>query len=102
MQTYPKKKLELIIEKPITQRLLAILNDLDVTGYTVLPAIAGRGQDGTWEVGQITDASHMVQILCVLDEAKLEEVLSATFEALKPQVGIVYVSDVQVVRKEHF
>lgn len=102
MQTHPKKKLELIVEKPITNRLLEILDRLGVTGYTVLPAIAGRGQDGTWEEGQITAAAHMVQIICVVDEAKLEEVLSTTFEALKPQIGIVYVSDVSVVRDEHF
>lgn len=102
MQTHPKKKLELIVEKPITHRLLEILDNLGVTGYTVLPAIAGRGQDGAWEEGQITTVSHMVQIICVVDEAKLEEVLSACFEALKPQIGIVYVSDVSVVRDEHF
>ena len=102
MQTHPKKKLELIVEKPITQRLLDLLDGMDVTGYTVLPAIAGRGQDGAWEEGQITAASHMVQIVCVLDEAKLEEVLPAAFEALRPQIGIVYVSDVAVVREAHF
>ncbi len=102
MQTHPKKKLELIVEKPITQRLLDILDRLNVTGYTVLPAIAGRGQEGVWEEGQITSASHMVQIVCVLDAEKLEEVLPATFEALKPQIGIVYVSDVAVVREAHF
>ncbi|HAJ21764.1 MAG TPA: transcriptional regulator, partial [Rhodospirillaceae bacterium] len=38
-QTYPKKRLSIIIEAPFLNRLLDLLDGLDVPGYTALPAL---------------------------------------------------------------
>jgi nitrogen regulatory protein PII len=56
LPTHAKKKLEIIIEAPMLNRLLDLLDRLAVTGYTVVPAIAGRGRDGSWREGNLTDA----------------------------------------------
>ena len=42
-QTYPKKRLSIIIEAPYLSRLLEKLDGLDVPGYTVLPGARRQG-----------------------------------------------------------
>jgi PII-like signaling protein len=102
MQTHPKKKLEIIIEAPLLNRLLDKLERLNVSGYTVVPAIAGKGSGGAWREGQLTQAGHMVMVICITSEERIPEVLKPVYEVLARHIGIVTVSDVQVIRADHF
>jgi PII-like signaling protein len=102
MQTHPKKKLEIIIEAPLLNRLLDKLEKLGVSGYTVVPAIAGKGSGGAWREGQLTQAGHMVMVICVTSEERVEAVLGPVYEVLARHIGIVTVTDVQVIRADHF
>ncbi len=103
METFPKKRIEIMVETPLMGRVIDILDDLGVSGYTVMPAIAGRGQDGPWHRdGQVGRVGSVVQILCIVDESKEHDVLDPLFRLVSRQIGIVTVSDVRVVRAEYF
>ena len=103
LSTYPKKRLDIIVEAPIMNRLLDLLDRLAVTGYTVIPALAGRGREGSWRrAGLVSDAGQMVAVICVLDDSRIAEVLEPVYRLVSRQIGIVTVSDVEVVRREHF
>ncbi len=103
MQTFVKKRLEIVIEHPARKGLCAILNAQKVTGYSVLPVISGSGQHGPWEeAGQVTSAEGMVMVICIVDPAQAERVLAAVYEFVLPRKAILTLSDVQVVRGERF
>jgi nitrogen regulatory protein PII len=102
LPTHAKKRIEIIIEAPMLARLLDLLDRLAVTGYTVVPAIAGRGREGSWREGQLTEAGRMVMVVCITDGARMQAVLDPVYKLLARQIGIVSVADVQVVRKDHF
>lgn len=103
LQTYAKKRLSIIIEAPFLNRLLELLDDLDVPGYTALPALAGKGKSGSWRRDSLSsDAGRMVQVLVVLDAEKVPVVLRAVKAVLDRQIGIVSLSDVEVLRPELF
>lgn len=103
MQTYPKKRIDIMVEAPLMQRVLNLLDQQGVSGYTVLSALAGRGQDGAWHRdGVVGRAGALVTIFCILDEARVDEVLEPLFKLVSRQIGIVTVSDVQVIRPTHF
>lgn len=103
MQTYPKKRIDIMVEAPLLARVVGMLDDLKVTGYTVVPAIAGRGQDGTWHRdGLVGRVGAVVMIFCILDESRVDDVLEPLFKLVSRQIGIVTVSDVQVIRSDHF
>lgn len=103
METYPKKLLSIIIEAPFLNRLLDLLDDLEVPGYTALPALAGRGGRGAWRRDSLSsDAGRMVQVLIVLDQEKVPPVLTAVRKVLDRQMGIVTISDVEVLRPDKF
>lgn len=103
METHLKKRIEIIVEAPMLGRVLDLLDRLAVTGYTVFPAIAGRGHGGSWRSeGTISEAERVVMIVCVTSAAKVETVLEPVYQMLARQIGIVTVSDCQVVRADHF
>ncbi len=103
METFPKKRIEIMVETPLMSRVIDILDDLGVSGYTVIPAIAGRGQDGPWHRdGQVGRVGSVVQIVCIVDASKENDVLEPLFRLVSRQIGIVTVSDVRVVRAEYF
>lgn len=103
MQTHLKKRLEIILEAPALNRLLDVLDRNEVSGYTVLPALAGRGRQGRWSRdGLVGTTGQMVVVVCVTSEHRVEAVLAAVRKLLVRQIGIVTISDVQVLRAEHF
>lgn len=103
LATHRKKRIEVIIETPVLSRLLDDLDRLSVTGYTVLPALAGRGRTGSWRRDDaVNPAGQMVCVVCITDQQKVESVLGAVHGLLSRQIGIVSVSDVEVIRQEHF
>ena len=103
MKTHPKKRIDIMIESPLLARLTGLLDELDVSGYTVLPALAGKGDDGAWHRdGVIGQAGSLSLVFCILDAERVETVLDPVFELVKGQIGIATVSDVEVIRPEYF
>jgi nitrogen regulatory protein PII len=103
MKTFPKKRIDIVVEAPVVGRLLAKLDELGVHGYTVVAASAGRGDEGTWtREGMVGEAGRMMLIFSIMDASRVDAVLDAVFKLVERQIGIVTVSDVEVVRPDHF
>lgn len=103
MQSHHKKRIDIMIEQPLLRRMLELLDDSGVKGYTVLPVLAGKGVDGAWHVdGTVGRAGSLALIFCIVDEARINEVLDPVFSLVQKQIGIVTISDVAVIRKEQF
>jgi nitrogen regulatory protein PII len=92
MEMHSKKRIEILLEAPAQKRLTDLLDRLDVTGYTVLPVIGGRGHHGVWSRdGLPSAAGAMVSVAIIVAEEKLDEVLEPVFEAsTKPSCGPSY------------
>ena len=103
METFSKKRIEIMVEAPLVNRIIAILDEQGVSGYTVMPALAGRGKDGVWHRdGQVGRVGSVVQVWCIVDESREQAILEPLFRLVSRQIGIVTITDVQVVRAENF
>lgn len=103
MEMFDKKRLELIIESPAQKRAGRVLSEAGVTGYTVLPAMAGYGGTVQWTRGTDISASRdMVVFICIMDAGRLELVVERLGGLLGQHIGVLSVSDVKVVRKDLF
>ena len=104
MKTHTKKRVEIIVEAPVLNRLLDGLNSTPATGYTVVPALAGKGMGGgAWRgEGLAGAAGGMVVVICIVDPAHVDAVLDTVYAIVSRQIGIVSVSDVEVIRADHF
>lgn len=103
MQTHQAKRVAIIIESVMEDRLTAALREAGVTGYTVLPVLGGSGRSGAWSrEGQVSRAGGMVQVVCIIRPDRLDALLDAAFQVVERHIGVVSVSDCEVLRAERF
>jgi nitrogen regulatory protein PII len=100
---HAKKRIEIFVEAPALQQVTEALDRAAVQGYTVVEATAGRGHTGSWRLDDsFNNATNVLVVVCILDAAKVDDVVSSVFEIVRRQIGVLTVSDVMVVRPEHF
>ncbi|MEM9938353.1 MAG: DUF190 domain-containing protein [Pseudomonadota bacterium] len=100
---YQRKRIELIIEKMAYKRAARIFEACGMTGYTVLPALAGYGGGNRWSRDtDISATRDMVVIISIGDVARVTETMSQLEDLLGDHIGVVTVSDVEVLRPERF
>ena len=103
MQIHEAKRVEITIEAVMQSRLTDALTEAGVTGYTVLPVLGGSGRSGTWSrSGQVSRASGMVQVICIIRPERLDPLLDAAFSVVDRHIGVVCVTDCDVLRAERF
>lgn len=103
METFAKKRLEAFVEAPVLHRFIAILEEEGVSGYSVMPVVSGSGTDGKWSrEGSVTAAGQMVAVICIVSEEALKPLLDKAFAMLSRHMGIVSVSDCEVMRPDRF
>ena len=102
MQTHDAKRVEIIIEAPMEDRLTDALTAAGVTGFTVLPVLGGSGRSGQWTRDGQIGRSGMVAVVCLIAPERLDGLLDAVFAVVQRHIGVVSVSDVQVIRPTRF
>jgi nitrogen regulatory protein PII len=102
MEMHAAKRVEIIIEAVMEARLTAALRGAGVSGYTVLPVMGGAGRSGEWSrEGQVGRAG-MVAVVCLIRPERLDGLLKAAFAVVERHIGVVSISDAQVLRAERF
>lgn len=103
MNTHKAKRVEIIIEAPVERRLASALIEAGVTGFTVLPVLGGSGRSGRWSrEGQVSRAGGMVAVICLVRPDRLDSLLEAAFSVVERHIGVVSVTDAEVLRAERF
>jgi PII-like signaling protein len=100
---HKKRRLELIIERMAWKRAGRILEEAGMTGYTALPAFAGFGGGSRWQRDtDISGSRDMVVMVAIGDEATVTKALEDLQRLLESHIGVLNVSDVDVMRPELF
>jgi nitrogen regulatory protein PII len=103
MKTHLAKRVEITIEAIMQSRLTEALRKAGVTGYTILPVLGGSGRSGDWDrSGEISRASGMVQVVCIIRPERLDALLDAAFAVVEKHIGVVSIVDCEVLRAERF
>jgi nitrogen regulatory protein PII len=103
METHTAKRVEIVIEAPLERRLTEALTGAGVTGFTVLPVLGGSGRSGRWSrEGQVGRVGGMVAVICLIRPDRLDGLLKAAFAVVETHIGVVSVSDCEVLRAERF
>lgn len=98
-----KHRIELIIERMAYKRACRLLEAAGMTGYTVLPALAGYGGGNRWQRdSDISMARDMVVIVSVGDEERVTAAIAQIESLLGSHIGVVNISEVRVLRDERF
>jgi nitrogen regulatory protein PII len=103
MQTHKAKRIAIIIENMMQSRLTDVMEQAGVTGYSILPVMGGSGRSGRWNRDdQVSRAGGMVQVVCIVRPERVDSLLEAVFSVVERHIGVVSVSDCEVLRAERF
>ena len=102
MQTHRAKRVEIIIEAPMQGRLTVALEQAGVTGFTVLPVLGGSGRSGQWSREGQVGRSGMVAVICIVRPERVDALLDAAFRVVERHIGVVSLTDCEVLRAERF
>lgn len=102
METHNAKRVEIVIEKPMEGRLTDVLLSAGITGYTVVPVRGGSGRSGPWTREGQVGRTGMVMVVCLIRPDRLDGLLEAAFSVVERHIGVVSVTDAQVLRAERF
>ena len=102
METHTAKRVEIVIEAPLERRLTDALTEAGVTGFTILPVRGGSGRSGKWTREGQVGRSGMVAVVCLIRPERLDGLLEAAFTVVEKHIGVVSITDAQVLRAERF
>ncbi len=102
MEMHDAKRVSIVIEAPLERRLAEALTEAGVTGFTIMPVLGGSGRSGKWSREGQLGRSGMVNFICLIRPERLDGLLEAAFAVVEPHIGVVSVTDAQVLRAERF
>ena len=91
------KKIEIILESVYLNRLIELFDRKEITGYTIIRDVEGKGITGIKSADEITDVFSNNYVFTVCDEAKLMNIVEDIRRFIKKYGGRCIVSDVSWV-----
>jgi nitrogen regulatory protein PII len=89
------KRLEIVLERDQIPMVCGVLGQHS-TGYTIIPEVTGYGHHGKRESGET------VLLVTVVTRDHIDPILDILIPLLNQRSGVVLISDVQVLRGDHF
>lgn len=103
MKLSPLKKLEIILEGEYQEFAADLLDHAGVKGYTIINNLSGKGRQGFHE-GHImfNEEDLLIMIVAAVPEELVESILGGFEPFFSKHSGVVFVSDIQVMRMVKF
>ncbi|MGH9785906.1 MAG: P-II family nitrogen regulator [Terriglobia bacterium] len=97
------KKLEIIVEGDLLRHVEDLLERVKVTGYTVIPNVSGKGHHGVHESAHLFNEMHSQDlIMTVVPDEQVEPIIAGVRPLFDKHPGVVFISDVTVIRPRYF
>ncbi len=95
----PCKRIEIVIEQALAQRMAELLREHGAPGYTLIDRAGGRGDRGLRRADEPTGTStNCMFVLACDDEQTVRSIVEAVRPVLSRSGGICLVSDAMWVR----
>lgn len=101
-QLYCKKKIEIVVEAARARAIIEMIETVGAKGYTIVPDVSGRGNRGVRDEAHLSDVFRNMLIIVIAAEEIANRIIEQSQPLLEDYAGIVVVSDVAVIRDEHF
>jgi hypothetical protein len=102
VETVARKRIEILVDTPLVPRIVRIIKDCDISGWSLIHVDAGGGRDGAWQQDDVTAAAAKTIILAIAGSEKASALVDAIAPLLDSHRLLLTVGEVQVVRGERF
>ncbi|MFN3705737.1 MAG: P-II family nitrogen regulator [Thermoflexales bacterium] len=89
----PVKRVEFVVDALEVPNLLSLLEQLGLSGYTVIPEVTGKGERGERRGDEPSGVFKNSYVLTTCDASQLAELVEAARPILRKRGGICLVSD---------
>ncbi len=91
------KKLEIIIESFELNKVIREIDECNISGYSVISDITGRGRHGNKVSAILVDVIRYEMIIIVEEESKIEAVIKRVKPMIERYSGIMFLTDAEVI-----
>lgn len=91
----PVKRVEIVLDSVELNRLIQLLEQSEIKGYTVIKDVLGRGGHGLRDGGDLTDVLTNVYVLIACNGEELESLIEQLRPILRRFGGICLISEAQ-------
>jgi nitrogen regulatory protein PII len=100
---HPVKKIEIIVRGEKEPFVRDLLDESQVSGYTIHHNVTGRGEQGFHE-GRLlfNDRDSLVMFFAVAGEETIQTIVNGLTPLFEKSSGVMFVSDTSVVRLDKF
>jgi nitrogen regulatory protein PII len=91
------KRIEIITDALQMREVCRILDGLNVSGYSVIRDVTGRGERGVQSGDELTDVFKNSLLVTACSPGRLSEIVEAVRPILRRRGGVCLVSDAQWV-----
>jgi hypothetical protein len=102
IKTVQRRKIEVLVDGPLINRLVDVAESVGVSAYTLLPVSGGRGGHGRWSDDQLSGAEAKSLFVAVMPAERAEQLTEALAPLLDDYGLVLLASDVEVVRGGKF
>jgi nitrogen regulatory protein PII len=102
MEIHRRKKIEIVVESGIVPDVVEWLTSHAVKGYTTVPKASGFGRQGHRRTEEISGVFENTLVIAIASEETARRILAESVERFRDYAAIVYLSDVEVARPDHF
>lgn len=92
------KKLELIIESVEEKKIIKILDNIGIKGYSIIKDVRGRGKKGERRFSELTGIMKNLLFIVVDEEEKINSFIEEVKPILKDYSGIMILSEVTLIK----
>ena len=97
------KKVEIIVKGEDLHVIEQLLAKANVSGFTIVPNVSGRGHHGMHEGHLLFNDMHTLDMLiAVVPQHLVDPILAGLGLLFERHSGVVFVSDTWVTRKRYF
>jgi nitrogen regulatory protein PII len=90
----PVSKVEIIIDSLELKNVVKLLDEVGVSGYSIIEDVIGKGSRGVRSADVFTDLFKSSYVLVVCEEKTMHKIVEAINPIIKKFGGICIVSDV--------
>ncbi|WOE75068.1 P-II family nitrogen regulator [Alterisphingorhabdus coralli] len=101
IETVVRKRIEILADKALQKRVTDAIDQVGITGWTILPVTEGKGRDGKWREERVT-GTDKVFVLTIASEDKAMALAEAIAPMLTKFGFLLSMWDVEVIRGERF
>lgn len=91
------KKIEFVVHKPHLTKFIELLEEQNLSGYTIIQDVLGKGSKGNMMVEEMTDSFKNSYIFILCEEEKIETITKNLIPFLKKYGGICFISDAYII-----